>query len=175
MRHRHAGLSIPDFPTAYGRLWPDTGSEAVARYNRDRPEVRAVNRITATDIHLQMAHRITALFVLGAVTACAMVAVRRLGRMHVLSRAARAWIALVVIQSFLGAATIWTGKSADVATAHVAVGSVILALGGLLTIAALRLLEAQGVSTAVPGQASRRAPDWIPPRPAPAAPGGGKG
>ena len=23
MRHQHAGLAIPDFPLAYGKLWPD--------------------------------------------------------------------------------------------------------------------------------------------------------
>jgi hypothetical protein len=32
---------------------------------------------------------------------------------------------LVLTQVFLGAATIWTGKSADVATAHVACGALV--------------------------------------------------
>ncbi len=173
MRHRHAGLAIPDFPTAYGRFWPDAGPEAVARYNRDRPEVRAVNPITAIDIHLQMAHRATALLILGAVGASALVAVSRLGRRHVLSKGAWAWVALVLIQAFLGAATVWTGKSADVATAHVAVGSLTLALGGLLTIAGFRLLEARGVSTAVAATAPQRVPGWMPERRASAASGGG--
>jgi heme A synthase len=43
------------------------------------------------------------------------------------------------VQFGLGAATVWTGKSADIATAHVAVGSLILALGGLQTAMAFRL------------------------------------
>jgi len=41
MRHQHAGLAIPDFPAAYGKLWPDTGAAAIARYNQNRQEVLA--------------------------------------------------------------------------------------------------------------------------------------
>src|ERR1700722_660195 len=33
MRHQHAGLSIPDFPLAYGKVWPDTSPDAIAHYN----------------------------------------------------------------------------------------------------------------------------------------------
>src|SRR5436305_5013005 len=61
MRHQHAGLSIPDFPAAYGRLWPALDAGSVARYNQDRVEVNAINPITAFQIVLQIAHRIVAL------------------------------------------------------------------------------------------------------------------
>jgi cytochrome c oxidase assembly protein subunit 15 len=44
-------------------------------------------------------------------------------------------------QVFLGAATIWTGKSADIATAHVAFGALSLLLGSLLTILSFRMLR----------------------------------
>jgi hypothetical protein len=37
MRHQHAGLAIPDFPAAYGKLWPDTDPAAIARYNQKPP------------------------------------------------------------------------------------------------------------------------------------------
>ena len=40
MRHQHAGLAIPDFPLAYGRLWPAMDAASVARYNQQRLEVR---------------------------------------------------------------------------------------------------------------------------------------
>ena len=64
MRHQHAGLAISDFPLAYGRLWPDTSAEAVARYNAQRVSINAENPITAFQIELQMAHRVVALAIL---------------------------------------------------------------------------------------------------------------
>src|SRR5256885_13834309 len=36
MRHQHAGLAIPDFPAAYGRLWPATDPPSVARRSEER-------------------------------------------------------------------------------------------------------------------------------------------
>ena len=35
MRHQHAGLSIPDFPTAYGKLWPKTDAASILAYNQN--------------------------------------------------------------------------------------------------------------------------------------------
>ena len=64
MRHQHAGLAISDFPLAHGKLWPDTGAEAVASYNAQRVSINAENPITAFQIELQMAHRIVALAIL---------------------------------------------------------------------------------------------------------------
>ena len=39
MRHQHAGLAIPDFPLAYGKLWPATDAASVAHYNAQRMEI----------------------------------------------------------------------------------------------------------------------------------------
>jgi cytochrome c oxidase assembly protein subunit 15 len=142
MRHQHAGLSIPDFPTAYGKIWPDTDAAAIARYNQNRLEVMGYNPITAFQVELQMVHRLMALLILMAVGACAWRAWRYLGRGHWLTRFSLAWLGLVLAQVFLGAATIWTGKSADVATAHVACGALCLATGGLASILSCRLLTA---------------------------------
>src|SRR5437588_284263 len=126
MRHQHAGLSIPDFPAAYGRLWPALDAESVARYNQDRVEVNAINPITAFQIVLQMTHRIMALAILLLVARAAWLANWRLGPHHPLAKVSGAWLGLIVGQVFLGAATIWTRKSADIATAHVAVGALSL-------------------------------------------------
>src|SRR5437870_9959173 len=71
MRHQHAGLSIPDFPAAYGKVWPPMDPASVTQYNQQRHEITAVNPITAVQIGLQMAHRIMALWVSGAVAFCA--------------------------------------------------------------------------------------------------------
>jgi cytochrome c oxidase assembly protein subunit 15 len=142
MRHQHAGLAIPDFPAAYGKIWPDTSAAAIAKYNLERTAAGEHLPVTAFQIVLQMAHRMTAGVVLATVGICAWLARRQLGGRHLLSRLALAWWCLILAQVFLGAATIWTGKSADIATAHVACGALSLALGGLITIISFRCLKA---------------------------------
>jgi cytochrome c oxidase assembly protein subunit 15 len=131
MRHQHAGLSIPDFPTAYGKLWPDTSDQAVERYNQIRPDLLGYKPITAFQVILQMVHRLVAAAILGSVLWLCLRARKALGGAHVLSRLALLWLGLVSLQAALGAATIWTGKSADIATAHVVVGALCLMTGAL--------------------------------------------
>ncbi len=142
MRHQHAGLAIPDFPAAYGRIWPATDPASILRYNQNRIEVIGYNPITAFQVELQMAHRLMALVIFAAVGLCAWRAWRYLGSGHWLTRASVVWFGLVLCQAFLGAATIWTDKSADIATAHVACGALCLVTGGLTSIIACRLLAA---------------------------------
>ena len=131
MRHQHAGLAISDFPLAHGAIWPDTSPEAVQRYNQLRGEVAGLKEITSAQIYLQMAHRIMAALLLAAVGAVAWISRRQSG---FAPRISFSWFGLILIQAGLGAATIWTNKSADIATAHVAVGAISLATGALLTL-----------------------------------------
>jgi cytochrome c oxidase assembly protein subunit 15 len=140
MRHQHAGLAIPDFPKAYGKWWPDTSPAAVERYNQNRMEVYSDNPITAVQVELQMIHRLMAGLIFVAVAVCLGRMGYFLGFRHSLTRLACLWFGLIFTQIFLGAATIWTGKSADVATAHVACGALCLVTGGLATILSFRLL-----------------------------------
>jgi cytochrome c oxidase assembly protein subunit 15 len=136
MRHQHAGLAIPDFPTAYGKIWPDTGADAVARYNAERIETTNVNPITAFQIILQMIHRIVALVIFAGVAAAVGLSIKRLGKKNSLTKLAVFWLALIIFQIALGIATIWTNKAADVATAHVLVGALSLVTGALWCIIA---------------------------------------
>jgi heme a synthase len=136
MRQAHAGLSIPDFPLAYGKIWPDTGAAAVASYNEHRMNVIEENPITAFQIILQMVHRLVALAVFIGVAVCAMQAWRRLGKHDSLTKFALFWLALIILQIGLGAATIWSNKAADVATAHVLGGALSLVTGALWCIIA---------------------------------------
>jgi cytochrome c oxidase assembly protein subunit 15 len=153
MRHQHAGLAISDFPLAHGKLWPDTSAGAVARYNAQRISINAENPITAFQIELQMAHRVMALAILILTAGCAWLAQRWSSRFsvpdgrnnlnvelqpHVFVRLSRIWLALIVFQFGLGAATIWTNKAADMATAHVLVGALALAVGALWCAIAFR-------------------------------------
>lgn len=134
MRHQHAGLAIPDFPQAYGKLWPSMDPQSVAHYNQQRVEVIDANPITALQILLQMMHRFTALCIFGAIASCAWFARRVLGQRHPVARLALGWLSLILIQVLLGAATIWSKKAADIATAHVVVGALALALGTTLSL-----------------------------------------
>ena len=131
IRHQHAGLAIADFPLAYGKLWPDRSSAAVAGYNARRVSVTEEAPITAFQIELQMVHRVVALAISILVAACAWQAWRRLGGGDALARLALFWLGLILVQVALGAATIWTNKAADVATAHVMVGALSLVTGAL--------------------------------------------
>jgi len=142
MRHQHAGLAIPDFPLAYGKLWPAMDAESVARYNQRRVEVTASNPITSFQIGLQMAHRAMAVGILLGVGIVAS-RVRSSGfcrsgptsagtpNLPVLRRLAFVWLGLISIQVGLGAWTIWSNKAADVATVHVLVGALSLVTGAL--------------------------------------------
>jgi heme a synthase len=131
MRHQHAGLAITDFPLAYGKVWPATDPGAIASYNAHRISVTEEAPITAFQIELQMAHRVMALAIFILVAAGAWQAWRQLGGKDPLAQLAVFWLALIFAQVALGAATIWTNKAADVATAHVMVGALSLVTGAL--------------------------------------------
>ena len=131
MRQAHAGLAIPDFPLAYGKIWPDTSPAAIASYNTHRIQLYAEHQITAFQVILQMVHRLVALGIFVLIALSAWQAWRRLGWKDPLAKLAGFWLGLIVVQIFLGAATIWTNKAADVATAHVLGGALALAVGAL--------------------------------------------
>lgn len=136
MRHQHAGLAVPDFPLAHGKIWPATDAAALEKYNQTRLEVREFKPITAGQIHLHMAHRIGALVVFGHVLGCLLKLRRAVGAAHPLARLAVGWFALLCVQFGLGIWTVLSNKAADIATLHVLVGAVSLVTGALLTLLA---------------------------------------
>ena len=138
MRHQHAGLAVPDFPLAYGKIWPATDPDSVLRYNQSRTETTAYNPITAPQVRLHMLHRVGAVCIYFAVAMCAWFSCRQLGFRQPLTRLALAWFGIVNLQFLLGAATIWSLKAADVATAHVVTGALALLTGAGLVALALR-------------------------------------
>ena len=118
MRHTKAGLAIPDFPLAFGRLIPPLSEPRVA---------------------VHFAHR------LGAVTVAALAGfvVARALRHHRgrpdLVAPALILGALVLAQLVLGATVVWTAKQPHVTTFHVAAGSAALAAALVLALRAGRL------------------------------------
>jgi cytochrome c oxidase assembly protein subunit 15 len=149
MRHQHAGLAIADFPLAYGRLWPDTSADAVARYNQQRVEITTANAITSFQIWLQMLHRLMAGAVLAAV-AFVVWRAQRGSNAAALRRLAGVWLGLIFLQAALGAWTIWSNKAADIATAHVLVGALSLVTGAVGCIISSRRFTGATVAQGAP-------------------------
>ncbi|HVE17085.1 MAG TPA: COX15/CtaA family protein [Chthoniobacterales bacterium] len=129
MRHAHAGLSIPDFPAAYGKFLPDTSEAALVSINAARAAAIPTEPPTTAElIWLQMIHRFIAAAILLLVIALAWRARRTPAR-----RLAWLLLGMVAVQITLGMFTIWTNKAADVATAHMALGALTLVASALLT------------------------------------------
>ena len=102
VRHTGAGLAIPTFPLAYGRLLPPLENLPVV---------------------LHFVHRVGALMVAGAVAWTAVRAWRRHRDDPWLRRPALALAGLVVLQVALGGWVVLSAKSAWIATAHLGVGA----------------------------------------------------
>jgi cytochrome c oxidase assembly protein subunit 15 len=128
MRHQHRDLAILDFPTANGGWIPDTGATALAKINAWR-DARGLSDVDAFQIWLQMAHRFLALIIAIIVVAFCLRVWRDAPGVAALKRLSIFWVALVGCQIALGAWTIWSNKAADIATAHVAVGAIMLSFG----------------------------------------------
>jgi cytochrome c oxidase assembly protein subunit 15 len=140
MRHQHRDLSILDFPLAYGTLIPDTSSAKIAEINAWR-DARALSDVTPFHIWLQLTHRFVALVIAAGIIASLFLARRSGPNAGMLSRFADGWFLLLACQITLGAWVIWSNKAADIATAHVAVGATMFALGVSLSAICLRLLR----------------------------------
>ncbi len=116
MRHTGAGLAIPDFPAAFGGLWP------------------SADELQGHGVGLHLAHRVGAVVVLVLVLA----AVRALGRAAEVSPVfagfAAAWTGLVVIQILLGALSIWSKKAPPLTAAHLAGGALCWVTGVLAAV-----------------------------------------
>ena len=114
VRHFGAGLAIPDFPLSFGRLVPPL---------RELPVV------------INFIHRCGSVVVLGAVIAT-FVRLRRFDRQHPLRLLGNLLLAVVSIQIFLGAYTIWSGRQPVITSLHVVTGASTLALSLVLALTA---------------------------------------
>jgi len=97
--------------------------------------------VDAFQIWLQMAHRLLALLIAIAIIAFCLRVWRDARGVPALSALSIFWVALVFCQIALGAWTIWSNKAADVATAHVAVGAVMLSFGVSISAICWRILH----------------------------------
>lgn len=143
MRHQHAGLAVPDFPLAHGKVWPATDPASLESYNRARLDSRDFKPITAGQIYLHMAHRLGALIVFGHVLGSLLKLRRAMGSAHLLARVAGGWFGLICLQFGLGIWTVLSNKAADIATLHVVIGATSLVTGTLLTLLAATVFQSR--------------------------------
>lgn len=113
MRHRHAGLAIPDFPLAFGRVVPP---------------------FWTMDVGVHFAHRVGAVVVAVAVLAVCLHVWRRHRTQAALVRAAALLLFLVAVQATLGAFVVLSGLQPIVNTAHVVNGALVLATSLVLAL-----------------------------------------
>jgi cytochrome c oxidase assembly protein subunit 15 len=125
VRHNAAGLAIPDFPLAYGRIIPP---------------------LSAFPIVIHFLHRVGALLVIVAVVVTLMEAVRRHGEEPLLIRPALLMGGLLVLQLALGAVVIWSRLAVPLTTLHVTNGALLTGVAALLTLRAFRLEQAMAAS-----------------------------
>ncbi|HJO37923.1 MAG: COX15/CtaA family protein [Vicinamibacterales bacterium] len=110
MRHTDAGLAIPDFPWAFGRLTPPEWSGPIA---------------------IHFAHRVGAIVVTLAIAATAGHILAH-HRRSAVTRFAWLLLGLVTVQFTLGALTVLSERHVGINTAHVATGATLLAVSVLL-------------------------------------------
>lgn len=118
MRHIGAGLAIPDFPLALGRVIPPTWSAQIA---------------------VHFAHRVWALVVVIWIVANAMYIWRRHRQRRELVRPATWLVGLVLVQATLGALVVLTAKQPEINTLHVATGAIVLGTSLVVTLRAFRV------------------------------------
>src|SRR5213592_1277267 len=155
MRHQHRDLAILDFPTANGAWFPDTSPTALAKINAWR-DAHAFSDVTAFQIWLQMAHRFLAFIIAIAIITFCVRVWREPRSFAALERLSVLWLALVLCQIALGAWVIWSNKAADVATAHVALGAVMLSSGVSISAICWRIWEDRDGALRRPDAATRR-------------------
>jgi cytochrome c oxidase assembly protein subunit 15 len=139
MRHYGAGLAIPDFPLAYGKLIPATDSASLAHINQQRAWHLNLQPVTATQDWLHMGHRIGALLVTLTTLLASLIALIKHRRDKIVVIPALLLIALLAGQIMLGALTVLLRKPADIASLHVAVGALTLVTMFMMTVASIRL------------------------------------
>jgi cytochrome c oxidase assembly protein subunit 15 len=129
MRHDHAGLSVPDFPLAYGQVWPSTNEQALVEINKERNEVYDMPPTTQMNIFLHLKHRLLAIILFIAIVSFLIYVHRKLNEEKWINVLANIWLALVGVQIGLGALIIWTKKMPSIASLHVVIGALIFAVG----------------------------------------------
>jgi cytochrome c oxidase assembly protein subunit 15 len=139
MRHFDAGLAIPDLPLAYGHWLPPTSAAALPAINEARADDPLLNPVTLWQIWIHFTHRIGAVLVTIALGTLVTQSLRHFRQVKLIARPAYLLIVLLLTQITLGVLTVLWRKPAEIATAHVAVGALVLVTTFVLFVRSVRL------------------------------------
>jgi len=142
MRHQHAGLSIPDFPTVYGHYLPQVTKADLAHINAARAAAGGTPT-SLLQIYLQVAHRAMALVIFSGIVACLLAVLRCRQSPPRLRLLCGVWAILVSVQVGLGMTVIWTQKNPVITSFHVVTGALLLLVGSHLTALVIRWRRAE--------------------------------
>ncbi|HEY7117877.1 MAG TPA: COX15/CtaA family protein [Tepidisphaeraceae bacterium] len=140
MRHYKAGLAIPDLPLSYGQVIPPTNTPDL-KAAQDRlagAQWWDANESTLGQVWLAFGHRIGAVLVTITILVLAIAILRR-HRRSGLFGTALVLLGLLVVQLTLGVLTVLLKKPADIASAHVAVGALVLVTTFVIVVRSMRL------------------------------------
>ena len=139
MRHFGAGLAIPDLPLAYGKMLPPLSHERLDAINWIRVRQWNLEPVTLGQVWLHFGHRAGAVIVTVLILALASWVLGRYRTRPELARPAVLLLFLLTGQLTLGVLTVALRKPADVASAHVAVGALVLVTSFVLASRAVRI------------------------------------
>lgn len=120
MRHNGAGLAIPDFPTAFGGIFPPRFDFKIA---------------------IHYLHRVGAFTLVGLVSWQAFRVSKQYMSQFALVAFSGALVALVTFQFLMGAMVVWMKKPVPVTSLHLAVGALCFATSLVFTLHVFRIKE----------------------------------
>ncbi len=143
LRHTYSGLSVPDFPFAYGQLFPTLSTNAVERYNQELIangiKWPGDKQIEAYQIVIHLIHRYWAYVVASVVIFFGYKLWKSVILPIRLRRTGIYLLIFVLIQFTLGIVTVLSRKEFIVTSFHVVIGALILMTCVIATIQIARL------------------------------------
>lgn len=133
MRHNHAGLAVPDFPTMGGSWCPMVTNDMMQNINAWRFD-HNLDRVVKAQVIIHLVHRGIALLIFVLMMYISMVAVKELEKG---SKAIKTFMQLntvIFLQIILGISTVLSEKNPIVTSLHVMTGAATLGLAVLLVL-----------------------------------------
>lgn len=130
LRHTYSGLSIPDFPLAYGQIFPALSPQDVQSYNQHLIDLGIKwggdTPVAAYQIVLHLLHRYWAFVVVGIVSYLGFLLRSTKSSSAVLKKSGSILWILIGIQFTLGILTVLTRKEVIITSLHVDIGALVL-------------------------------------------------
>ncbi|MBI2430235.1 MAG: COX15/CtaA family protein [Ignavibacteriales bacterium] len=143
LRHTYSGMAVPDFPLAFGQLFPSLDPDSILQYNqeliRDGIKWPGDRMIAPYQIIIHLVHRYWAFVVATVVGFAGFKIYRSVFLPDSVRRNGKILIAAVVIQFLLGMFTVLTRKEVIITTAHVALGAFTLVISVITLLQLMRV------------------------------------